>query len=267
MNVSHSRFRYKDRAERHREVIDSFRAAESRTMCRALLPRPALYEPVRNRNGVGQATVLVTTQVAEMSLDLSADLLITDIAPIPSLIQRMGRLNRRATPNKPQKPKRAIVLPLPRDDSKTAKPYDKDDLGRAEEWLRALSHRNRGLSQRDLAEAFAAFDDPEEFDLRLAEEKACFFSGLWQTRPGVLRGEGQTITVILEEDWELWKAENPGKLRPQRDWLREREVSILYKDAVLNWERVGTVRVARTSDVAYDFDEITKKGTGARWRK
>jgi CRISPR-associated endonuclease/helicase Cas3 len=269
VNVYHSRFRYKDRAERHREVIDSFRAAESRTMCRALLPRPALYELVRNGNGVGQATVLVTTQVAEMSLDLSADLLITDIAPIPSLIQRMGRLNRRATPNKPQEPKRAIILPLPGNDPKAAKPYDKDDLARAEEWLGALSKRNRGLSQRDLAEAFAAFDDPEEFDLKLAEEKACFFSGLWQTRPGVLRGEGQTITVILEKDWEQWKAENSGKMRhgPPRDWLREHEVSILYKDTVLNWERVGTVRVAPTNEVAYDFDEITKKGTGARWRK
>jgi CRISPR-associated endonuclease/helicase Cas3 len=267
VNVYHSRFRYKDRAERHREVIDSFKAAENSAMCRALLPRPALYELVRNRNRVGQATVLVTTQVAEMSLDLSADLLITDLAPIPSLIQRMGRLNRRATPNNPREPKHAIVLPLASDEPKAAKPYDRDDLEKAEKWLRALSGRNRGLSQRDLSEAFAGFDDPEKFDLRLAEEKACFFSGLWQTRPGVLRGEGQTITVILEKDWEHWKAKYSGRMTPPRDWLREHEVSILFKDAVLNWERVGTVRVARTSEVAYDFDEITKKGTGARWRK
>ena len=46
---------------RHRRVIDDFKAD-------------------------GIAAILVATQVAEMSLDLSADLLITDIAPIPALI-------------------------------------------------------------------------------------------------------------------------------------------------------------------------------------
>ncbi|WP_204368568.1 CRISPR-associated helicase Cas3' [Neosynechococcus sphagnicola] len=78
INVYHSRLRYKDRSHRHRQVIDNF-------------------------NQDGQAAFLVATQVAEMSLDLSADLLITDIAPVPSLIQRMGRLNRRATPEKPRR--------------------------------------------------------------------------------------------------------------------------------------------------------------------
>lgn len=34
--------------------------------------------------------------MAEMSLDLSATLLVTDLAPVPALIQRLGRLNRRA---------------------------------------------------------------------------------------------------------------------------------------------------------------------------
>lgn len=38
--------------------------------------------------------ILVTTQVAEVSLDISYDLLYTEVAPIPSLIQRFGRVNR-----------------------------------------------------------------------------------------------------------------------------------------------------------------------------
>jgi CRISPR-associated endonuclease/helicase Cas3 len=88
VNVYHSRLRYKDRSERHRQVIDNFKRQ-------------------------GQAAILVATQVAEMSLNLSADLLITDIAPVPALIQRMGRLNRRATPANPGQPKRAFICQLP----------------------------------------------------------------------------------------------------------------------------------------------------------
>lgn len=39
----------------------------------------------------GRALTLVATQVAEASLDFDVDTLLTDIAPMPSLLQRMGR--------------------------------------------------------------------------------------------------------------------------------------------------------------------------------
>lgn len=40
-------------------------------------------------------TYLVSTQVCELSLDLSADLLLTDLAPLDAILQRAGRLHRR----------------------------------------------------------------------------------------------------------------------------------------------------------------------------
>ncbi|MCS6966787.1 MAG: CRISPR-associated helicase Cas3', partial [Candidatus Kapabacteria bacterium] len=47
-------------------------------------------------------TVFVTTQVVEVSLDISYDVLITEIAPVDALVQRMGRVNRRG--DKPPAP-------------------------------------------------------------------------------------------------------------------------------------------------------------------
>lgn len=247
VNIYHSRFRYKDRSVRHRRVIDRFKRTGKRK---------------------GEATILVATQVAEMSLDLSADLLVSDIAPVPALIQRMGRLNRKAKPNPDDPPpsKPSLIRPLPQEKGDVFLPYKQDEIETTKNWIAALNSLSKPLSQRDLSEAFFSLSEVKEYDLAAAEIRACFFSGLWRTKPGTTRGEGHTVTVILEADLKAWQANN-SKDEPPRDWLREYEVSILFKQEVLKWERVGMLRVAPSAMVEYDFDEQTKEGTGARWLK
>ncbi len=239
INVYHSRLRYKDRSHRHRQVIDKFKQK-------------------------GTPAILVATQVAEMSLDLSADLLITDIAPVPALIQRLGRLNRYSLPD----PKPALICPLPNKDPNEEKPYEKDDLALAVDWIASLTNLGRAISQRDLSDAFIKFSNTDSFDIAQAEERAIFFSGLWRTRPGQTRTEGHTISVILEKDLNDPKVCNEKDRYgdPTSDWIRKYEVSIPIKEEIKKWDRVGAIRIAPSKSVEYIYDEKTKEGTGAKWK-
>ncbi len=115
--VYHSRFRLSDRKQRHEEAIRKFQGATGRV-------------------------VLVSTQVCQMSLDLDAQSLYTELAPLPDLIQRMGRANRHGRFD------RAMVKIF---NNEKIKPYEPADLDEAASLLRELP-APEDTSQQHLAE-------------------------------------------------------------------------------------------------------------------
>ena len=89
-------------------------------------------------------TIFIATQVVEVSLDISYDVLLTEVAPIDALVQRMGRVNRRGE----KAPAPAIVYCQWSKGSQRV--YGKDML----EWSLEILTSLPGLpTDRDLAEA------------------------------------------------------------------------------------------------------------------
>jgi CRISPR-associated endonuclease/helicase Cas3 len=97
----HSRFKRSDRKHLEEKLMNTY---------------------CKERNGC----IVVSTQVIEVSLDISFDLMITEAAPLDSLIQRFGRINRHKRWGEKQL-EEVYVLPPPIDEKK-ARPYLPDVL-------------------------------------------------------------------------------------------------------------------------------------------
>jgi CRISPR-associated endonuclease/helicase Cas3 len=92
--------------------------------------RSQLEAALRNiYNNSSEACLVVSTQVVEVSLDISFDLMITECAPIDALIQRFGRINRKRTKDTIGHYKPIYVLNPPTDKG-DALPYGLDVLER-----------------------------------------------------------------------------------------------------------------------------------------
>lgn len=118
----HSRYKREDRAESERKLTDEF-------------------------NDTDKACIVVSTQVVEVSLDISFDVMITESAPMDSLIQRFGRINRKRTEETvEQKIIKPIYVIAPPDDAKECLPYKIEIL--KESYLQLPD--NEILHERDL---------------------------------------------------------------------------------------------------------------------
>ena len=76
--------------------------------------------------------IVISTQVLEAGVDLDADLLVTELCPWPSLVQRLGRLNRRG-----KKAGVIHILDVPIEEPKGGWPSKKSEREQAEEKARS----------------------------------------------------------------------------------------------------------------------------------
>ncbi|MHB1654455.1 MAG: CRISPR-associated helicase Cas3' [Desulfitobacteriaceae bacterium] len=125
LNIYHSRFKYLHRLERQRQIVKAFK-----------VPGPCC---------------VITTQICEMSFDVSASYLFSEIAPFEAMIQRLGRLNRYAQDSSSIG---KAWLWMPAHD----KPYLKDELEHSLKLLKGLS-QEASVSQELLSRYQSQYSD------------------------------------------------------------------------------------------------------------
>lgn len=108
----HSRFTRGDRSEHEARACN-------------LLPRRH-NGSITNPTGLG---IVVSTQVLEAGIDFSAELLVTELAPADSLVQRAGRCARYENQN-------GEMLIFPLEEEKGHLPYEKNHIDNTLKWLR-----------------------------------------------------------------------------------------------------------------------------------
>jgi CRISPR-associated endonuclease/helicase Cas3 len=125
--------------------------------------------PINEFNTSDKACIVISTQIVEVSLDISFDLMITEAAPLDALIQRFGRINRKRSNETIGKMKDVYVME-PSKEKKEALPYDLDIVLKSYEVL----PDGGTLQERDLQEKIdAVFTKINFLDI---EEHAVFKS-------------------------------------------------------------------------------------------
>ena len=164
----HSRFKLADRRIRHKSVIEKFQPEKG-------------------------PLFVVTTQVCEMSLDLDADVLITEDAPIAALIQRMGRCNRKGESGD-GKCGEVYIYP-----AKDKLPYKPEEVKDAQPFIHELDGRVFSQSELEttMAKHQSAFREPERFSSFL--ESGCYAMSF-----PYRVGEDFTVSAVLDNDIEDW---------------------------------------------------------------
>ncbi len=219
VKLYHSRFRYQDRMKRHREIVGAF-----------------------SRDRQSGPVMAVTTQVCEVSLDISADLLVTEEAPPAAVIQRLGRLNRWAEPGRGHEPGLALVIQPP-----DSAPYKAEELDECRRWLQRLV--GRPVSQQDLHRAFEELTSSTPMS---PAEVAWLDDMIWICQRQ-LREPGTTIDVLREEDLPQCKSRDDavGNAIPMLVGPVQHQIG--------GWPRCFGIPVAPKGTIVYD------EKWGARW--
>jgi CRISPR-associated endonuclease/helicase Cas3 len=186
----HSRYRRKDRVDLETRLKKEFNGDNSKKYGNGLCP-----------------CFVVSTQVVEVSLDISFDRMITQCAPLDSLIQRFGRVNRKRNKKTIGKYKPIHVI-VPKGN---VLPYKMDVLKRSFEQLPDNGEILKERSLQDKIDKVYPVIEMKEIDMHLIYKNDRYsIRELTSSKEAVLVKalEIESATCILESDREKYLTSN-----------------------------------------------------------
>ena len=176
----HSRFRPPDRAEAYKKL----RLAD--LVCRGekVPDTETSWEARVRKHGI----IVVATQVVEAGIDISAETMITDLAPWPSLVQRFGRCNRYG-----DQPGARVYWVDPGKKKENAAPYEPEDLEDSRRKLVGLQN----ASPANLATRGKLNQLPPASVIRRHD-----FAGLFPTEPDLAGGFTDVSRFVRDQERE-----------------------------------------------------------------
>lgn len=224
----HSRFKRGDRAEQEKELLSE------------------------RFNGSPNACFVVATQVVEVSLDISFDIMITEAAPLDALVQRFGRVNRRRTLNTIGIYKPVYVIQPPEKEQE-ALPYELDVLQRSYAQL----PNGEVLPEKDVQRMIDAVYP--EIDCTSIELHAAFKNGKWAITELTHRPKSEllelldidSVCCITEADREAYEQATPE----ERISL---EIPVRYK--AVAYKQLEQLRYGNNPFIVPDFAYSPEEG-------
>lgn len=217
--------------------------------------------------------ICVSTQVVEAGVDISARRLWTELAPWPSILQRLGRLNRDGKLNAQAA---AHIFEIPAEKN-VISPYDPDDLKAAKKIADALVKKSEAEPTKPIREILSELSSsgssihadmakslepklspfPRAFEVHgLFSNEPDVFGGFTDVSPWVRGGDENADVTVFWRDWDATKKSSPNPVKGAnftgpifqrdegcavavhrvRDFAKSSKTSFIWNDRVEKWE-------------------------------
>lgn len=183
--------------------------------------REELNKELKNIADIGKDVIIVATQVIEAGIDISAETLITEVAPWPSLVQRFGRCNRKGEYSSSE----IHIIEL---DKNNYFPYDDNDMN----YANIMLDKRYGTSVSPASIKSMDAEKMPESVIRKSD-----IVGLFDTSPD-LNGNYTDVSMYvrsleLSSDvsvvWRDWKGDDPPTIKVMSDEICNVQINQLKK--------------------------------------